>query len=94
MYNLMRRGSAEFDQILVVFTDLPEPAPAEALELFVETVLVRRAGSHSLPFTGRPDVVEEFASPYTRSYSQPEKTGSCGGSWICGGVSRQRRGVR
>jgi GT2 family glycosyltransferase len=61
MYNLMRRAAAEFDQILVVFTDIAEPPAAEALELFVETVLVRRAGSHSLPFRGRPDVVEEFS---------------------------------
>jgi glycosyltransferase involved in cell wall biosynthesis len=28
-----------------------------------EIVLVRRAGSHAPPFTGRPDVVEEFDSP-------------------------------
>jgi GT2 family glycosyltransferase len=62
MYNLMRRAASEFDQILVVFTDLTEGPAAEACELFIETVLVRRAGSHSLPFTGRPDVVEEFAS--------------------------------
>jgi GT2 family glycosyltransferase/glycosyltransferase involved in cell wall biosynthesis len=67
MYNLTRRAAAEFDQILVVFTEIAEPPPAEVLELFVETVLVRRAGSHSLPFTGRPDVVEEFASPSFRA---------------------------
>ena len=67
MYNLMRRAADEFDQILVVFTDLPEPPAAEVLGLFVETVLVRRAGSHSLPFAGRPDVVEEFASASFRA---------------------------
>jgi GT2 family glycosyltransferase/glycosyltransferase involved in cell wall biosynthesis len=63
MYNLMRRAAAEFDQILVVLSDVQGPPAAEVLEPFVETVLVRRAGSHSFPFTGRPDVVEEFASP-------------------------------
>jgi GT2 family glycosyltransferase/glycosyltransferase involved in cell wall biosynthesis len=67
MYNLMRRAAVEFDQILVVFSDVQGPPGTEVLELFVETVLVRRAGSHSLPFTGRPDVVEEFASPSFRA---------------------------
>jgi glycosyltransferase involved in cell wall biosynthesis len=33
-------------------------------------VLVRRAGSHDLPFTGRPEVVEEFASPAFRAALQ------------------------
>ena len=67
MYNLMRRAAAEFDQILVVFTDVQGPPAEEVLELFAETVLVGRAGSHSLPFTGRPDVVEEFASQSFRA---------------------------
>jgi O-antigen biosynthesis protein len=67
MYNLMRRAAAEFDQILVVFSEFAEPPAPEVLEIFIETVLVRRAGSHSLPFTGRPDVVEEFASPSFRA---------------------------
>jgi glycosyltransferase involved in cell wall biosynthesis len=67
MYNLMRRAAAEFDQILVVFTDATDAPAAEARELCIETVLVRRAGSHSLPFSGRPDVVEEFAPPSFRA---------------------------
>ena len=62
MHNLMRRAAAEFDQVLVVFSDFAQAPPAEVLELFVETVVVRRAGSHSPPFRGRPDVVEEFSS--------------------------------
>ena len=67
MYNLMRRAAAEFDQVLVVFSEVAQPPAPEILEIFVETVLVRRDGSHALPFTGRPDVVEEFASPSLRA---------------------------
>ncbi len=63
MYNLMRRAAEEFDQILVVFSETSAPPSPEILAITVETVLVRRPGTHSLPFTGRPDVVEEFASP-------------------------------
>jgi GT2 family glycosyltransferase/glycosyltransferase involved in cell wall biosynthesis len=67
IYNLMRRAAAEFDQVLVVFTESLEPPAPEILDIAVEIVLVRRAGSHSLPFTGRPDVVEEFASASFRA---------------------------
>jgi GT2 family glycosyltransferase/glycosyltransferase involved in cell wall biosynthesis len=67
MYNLMRRAAAEFDQILVAFTDTAAPPPQEVLDCCVEVVLVRRTGSHALPSTGRPDVVEEFASPSFRA---------------------------
>ena len=63
MYNLMRRAAAEFDQVLVAFTEKLAPPPAEVLEICAEIVLVERAGSHSLPSTGRPEVVEEFDSP-------------------------------
>jgi GT2 family glycosyltransferase len=63
MYNLIRRAAAGFDQVLVCFTDQAAPPRPELLEICAEVVLVRRTGSHSLPFTGRPDVVEEFASP-------------------------------
>ena len=62
MYNLMRRAAEEFDLVLVAFTEHASPPPAEVLAICAEVVLVRRAGSHSLPFTGRPEVVEEFAS--------------------------------
>jgi len=67
IYNLMRRAAAEFDEVLVVFAESLEPPAPEILEITVETVLVRRAGSHALPFTGRPDVVEEFSSPSFRA---------------------------
>jgi GT2 family glycosyltransferase/glycosyltransferase involved in cell wall biosynthesis len=62
MYNLMRRAAEEFDLVLVAFTEHAAPPPPEVLAMCVEVVLVRRAGSHSLPFTGRPEAVEEFAS--------------------------------
>jgi glycosyltransferase involved in cell wall biosynthesis/GT2 family glycosyltransferase len=67
IYNLMRRAAAEYDQVLVAFCDRLEAPPPELLEITAEVVLVRRAGSHSLPSRGRPDVVEEFASPVFRA---------------------------
>jgi GT2 family glycosyltransferase/glycosyltransferase involved in cell wall biosynthesis len=70
MYNLMRRAAADFDQVLVTFTDTAEPPSAEVLEVCVEVVLVRRAGTHSVPSRGRPDVVEEFASDSFRAALQ------------------------
>jgi GT2 family glycosyltransferase/glycosyltransferase involved in cell wall biosynthesis len=70
MYNLMRRAATEFDLLLVAFTEHGAPPPPEVLDLCAEVVLVRRAGSHDLPFTGRPEVVEEFASPSFRAALQ------------------------
>ncbi|HEY7388058.1 MAG TPA: glycosyltransferase [Bryobacteraceae bacterium] len=67
IYNLMRHAAAEFDQVLVVFTESLEPPAPEILAIAIEIVLVRRAGSHSLPYTGRPEVVEEFASASFRA---------------------------
>lgn len=63
IYNLMRRAARDFDQVLVVFVEEPGPVPPELLEICVEVVTVRRAGSHALPSTPRPDTVEEFDSP-------------------------------
>jgi GT2 family glycosyltransferase/glycosyltransferase involved in cell wall biosynthesis len=62
IYNLMRRAAADFDQILVAFTGELATPPLELLEICAEVILVQRAGSHSLPSTGRPDVVEEYDS--------------------------------
>lgn len=62
MYNLIRRAAAGFDQVLVCFTGQAAPPPPELLEICAEVVLVRRTGSHSPPFIGLPDMVEEFAS--------------------------------
>ncbi|MEO8597246.1 MAG: glycosyltransferase [Candidatus Solibacter sp.] len=70
IYNLMRRAAAEFDLVLVAFTEQAAAPPAELLEFCSEIVLVRRAGSHALPFTGRPETVEEFASAAFRAALQ------------------------
>ena len=67
MYNLMRRTAGSFDQVLVSFTETGEPPPAELLEICVEIVMVRRSGTHSLPASQRPDMVEEFCSPDFRA---------------------------
>jgi glycosyltransferase involved in cell wall biosynthesis len=62
MYNLMRRAAADFDQILVAFTD--EPAvPREVLDICVEVILITRVGRHEYRSSGRPETVEEFDSP-------------------------------
>ena len=63
IYNLMRRASADFDQVLVCFVEDLAPIPQELKEICVEIVAVRRPGSHALRSTPRPDTVEEFDSP-------------------------------
>ena len=60
IYNLMRRAAADFDMVLVAFTEESLPVPRELRDICVEIVTVRRAGSHALPSRGRPDTVEEF----------------------------------
>jgi GT2 family glycosyltransferase/glycosyltransferase involved in cell wall biosynthesis len=67
IYNLMRRLARDFDQVLVAFTEDPQPVPPELREICVEVVTVRRAGSHALPSTPRPETVEEFDSPSFRA---------------------------
>ena len=66
IHNLTSRAAADWDQILVCFTETGAPPPPELLDIFVEVVLVRRVGSHSVASTNRPEVVEEFASPAFR----------------------------
>jgi len=63
MYNLMRLAAPDHDLVLVCFVDRLQTPPEEILEICVEVVLVRRAGTHLLPSGDRPDVVEEFDSP-------------------------------
>jgi GT2 family glycosyltransferase len=63
MYNLMLRASRDFDLVLVSFVEQFAPVPAELTSLCVESVIVRRMGSHAIPSTPRPDTVEEFDSP-------------------------------
>ncbi len=62
IYNLTVRAAADWDQILICFTEDDRPPAPELLERFVEVVLVRRTGSHSVPSSNRPEVVEQFAS--------------------------------
>lgn len=63
IYNLMRLAARDFDLVLAAFTEELRPAPAELRGICVEIVTVRRAGSHALPSTPRPETVEEFDSP-------------------------------
>jgi GT2 family glycosyltransferase/glycosyltransferase involved in cell wall biosynthesis len=63
MFNLMRRAAQDFDQVLVSFTGEPGEVPSELLEICCEVMLVKRLGTHLLPTTSRPEVVEEFDSP-------------------------------
>jgi GT2 family glycosyltransferase/glycosyltransferase involved in cell wall biosynthesis len=63
IYNLMRRAAADFDQVLVTFVEESRPVPPELLDICAEVVTVRRAGSHALPSSPRPNTVEEFDSP-------------------------------
>ncbi|MBM3787008.1 MAG: glycosyltransferase [Acidobacteria bacterium] len=70
MFNLMREAAKEFDQILIVFVDELQPPAPELLELCAEIVLVRRDGTHLLPASPRPDVVEEHDRPEFRAALQ------------------------
>ena len=63
MYNLMRRAAQDYDQVLLSFSGDPREAPPELLDICTEVVLVKRPGTHLLPSTSRPDIVEEFDSP-------------------------------
>ena len=70
MYNLMRRAALDYDQVLITFADELAKPPQELLDICVEIVSVKRVGSHLRVSTGRPDVVEEFASPAFRGAIQ------------------------
>jgi glycosyltransferase involved in cell wall biosynthesis len=67
MHNLTVRAAAEWDQILVAFTETDAPPAAELLDCFVEVVLVRRIGTHAARSAGLPEVVEQFASASFRA---------------------------
>ncbi len=62
MFNLMRRAALDFDQVLVSFTADLKEVPVELLEVCCEVVLVKRLGTHWMPSTNRPEIVEEFDS--------------------------------
>ena len=59
-YSLARRVAANFDQILVTFSDSNEPPSPELLELYLEVIVVRRQGTHLHPSALTPDVVQDF----------------------------------
>ncbi|MBI2686929.1 MAG: glycosyltransferase [Acidobacteria bacterium] len=67
MFNLMREAARDFDQILIVFVDQLATPAAELLAICNEVILVRREGSHLLPPSRRPDVVEEHDRPEFRA---------------------------
>jgi glycosyltransferase involved in cell wall biosynthesis len=67
MYNLMREAAKEFAQVLVVFADELVTPAAELLGICAEIVVVRRRGTHLLPSSERPDVVEEHDTPEFRA---------------------------
>jgi glycosyltransferase involved in cell wall biosynthesis len=62
MYNLGQQAAADFDQILVVFSDRGEAPAAELLKAYVEVVVVRRQGTHAHPNARIPDAVQDFES--------------------------------
>jgi glycosyltransferase involved in cell wall biosynthesis len=63
----MREAAREFDPVLLVFVDELATPAAELLAICCEIVLVRREGSHLLPSSARPDVVEEHDRPEFRA---------------------------
>ena len=67
MYNLMRRAAPDFRQVLITFVDELHTPPAELLDLCVEIVQVRRAGTHLHQNQHLPDVVQEFESAAFRA---------------------------
>ena len=67
MFNLMREAAKDFDQTLLVFVDELAAPAAELLAICNEIVVVRREGSHLLPSSARPDVVEEHDRPEFRA---------------------------
>jgi O-antigen biosynthesis protein len=67
IYNLMRCVAESRDQVLVAFVENLSTPPKELLDIAVEVVLVRLAGSRMKPATERPDEVEEFDSAAFRA---------------------------
>jgi glycosyltransferase involved in cell wall biosynthesis/GT2 family glycosyltransferase len=62
MFNLMRRATEDYDQVLICFCVKLETPAEELLAICPEVVLVKITGSHSRPSSDRPEVVEEFDS--------------------------------
>jgi len=62
IFNMMRCGAEDYDQILIAFVDDLGPVPEELKNICAEIVLVKRHATHLLQDRGRPDVVEEYSS--------------------------------
>lgn len=62
IFNLMRCGAEDYDQVLVAFVDELGPVPEELKNICAEIVLVKRHATHLIEDRGRPDVVEEYCS--------------------------------
>ena len=73
MYNLMRRAADEFDLVLVAFTEHAAPPPPNCSRSARRWCWCAAPGSHSLPFTGRPEVVEEFDSHRLPRRAAPDR---------------------
>ncbi|MBL8174213.1 MAG: glycosyltransferase [Bryobacterales bacterium] len=67
IFNMMRCGAEDYDQILIAFVDDLGPVPEELKNICAEIVLVKRHPTHLLPDHGRPDVVEEYNSAAMRA---------------------------
>ena len=67
IHNLTSRAAADWDQILICFTETEVRPPAQLLEVFAEVILVPRIGSHLVKRSRRPETVEEFASATFRA---------------------------
>lgn len=62
IHNLTERAAADWDQILVCFSENENPPAAELLQRFVEVVFVPREGSHLQQGSRTPEVVQQFES--------------------------------
>jgi glycosyltransferase involved in cell wall biosynthesis len=67
IHNLTARAAADWDQVLICFSETDAAPPQELLERFVEVVIVRRIGSHEVTSSGLPEVVGHFASAAFRA---------------------------
>jgi glycosyltransferase involved in cell wall biosynthesis len=63
----MRDAARDYAQILLTFVDELAPPAPELKAICTEIILVRREGSHLLPTSPRPDVVEEHDRPEFRA---------------------------
>lgn len=67
IHSLTARAAADWDQILVCFTETDAPPAPELLARFVEIVMIQRTGSHTTIGSDRPEAVEQFSSDAFRA---------------------------